>query len=532
MAKSKLMTAEEAVALIKDGACITVTGTGGGMLPVKVLNALEVRFLTEGHPREVTWFDPFPTGLAGIEPLSHEGFLKRVIGGYYKPHPALGELINANKIEAYMYPLGTLGFWCQQMAAGKNGYLTQVGLGTYLDPRQTGGKLNAVTTEELVSLVEADGKEYIWYKELPITAALLRATLADEEGNLSLEEDTMTMSILYQAMAAKRFGGVVIAQIKRVVPAGAIHPRLVAVPGLLVDSLVIVPEQDRDESNPKREWLQQAQRGSRPPKAVLLSPDAEVWRAWFNEGRIDPRALDEPTPLTPDKLIARRAALELQRGEVVNLGAGPPLRNISPVAIEEDIDQDVELTSEVGVVGGISNASGLPTSGVRFYFDTPGIFSFYNAGLITTTYLGMLEFDRWGNMNNMKYGDTWVGPGGSMDIAHNVHKIVLLGSLTAGGLKIRAGDGRLAIVEEGKSPRAVERVQWVCLNGPRMFHEGQEVLYITERAVFKLTAQGLPAPHRAGPDAHGRAHLPQRAHGPQARLDRRQRLRSGLRTSA
>ncbi|MBI3953428.1 MAG: acyl CoA:acetate/3-ketoacid CoA transferase, partial [Chloroflexi bacterium] len=423
------------------------------------------------------------------EPLSHEGFLKRVVGGYYKPHPALGDLINRNKVEAYMYPLGTLGFWCQQMAAGRSGYLTQVGLETYLDPRQGGGKLNAITTEDLVSLVTLQGQEYLWYKELPITAALIRATTADEDGNLSLEEETLTMSILYQALAAKRSGGVVIAQVKKLVPAGSIHPRMVVVPGFLVDCLVVDPDQHVNEATPDRDWLRQTERVPRPPAPVLVSPDAEVWKQWLLEARLSPQALDNPYPLSADKLIARRAALEFKRGEVVNVGAGPPLRNINPVAMEEDIDEDIELTSETGVVGGINNGSGLNIN-VRYYFDTPGIFSFYNAGLITTTYLGMLDFDRQGNVNNMKYGDTWVGPGGSIDIAHNVRKIVFVGTFSAGGLKTEASDGRLAIVQEGSSPRAVDRVQWVCFNGPKMFREGKEVLYITERAVFKLSAQG------------------------------------------
>lgn len=223
----KVLTAEEAVALIKDGDTFTVGGTVSSMIPFKVLQALEVRFLTEGHPRGLTWFDPFPTGVPGIEPLSHEGLLKRVIGGWYTPHPALREMILHDQVEAYMYPLGSLSFLCQQLAGGRNGYLTQVGLETYLDPRQLGGKLNRVTKEELVSLVQLNGEEHIWYKGFPITVALIRGTAADEDGNLSLEEENLTMNTLYQAMAAKRFGGIVIAQVKRVVPKGSIHPRLV-----------------------------------------------------------------------------------------------------------------------------------------------------------------------------------------------------------------------------------------------------------------------------------------------------------------
>ena len=489
MGSSKIISAEAAVGLIKDGDCITVSGTVMYMLPTKVLAALEVRFLTEGSPRDITWFDPFPTGLPGIEPLSHEGFLKRIIGGWYTPHPALRDMILGNQVEAYMYPLGTMAFWCQQMAAGRKGLLTQVGLGTYLDPRQGGGKLNSATTEDLVSLVSIHGEEYLWYKELPITVAIIRATTADEDGNLSLEEEPLTMSVLYQAMAAKRFGGVVIAQVKRTVKNGEIHPRMVVVPGLLVDCVVVDPGQHRNEAQPTHDWLDQDRWLPRPPQPVLLSAGDQVWRAWLDDGAVNGPPSGDFYPLNADKVSARRCSLEMKRGEVVNLGAGPPGRDIAPVAIEEEIDQDVELTAEGGVIGGIFNGVGF-RSNVRFYFDTPGIFSYYNAGLISTTYLGMLDFDRQGNVNNMKYGDTWVGPGGSMDIAHAANKVVFLGAFSAGGLKIEAGGGRLSIVQEGKTPRVVDKVPWVSFNGPRMFREGKEVLYVTERAVFKLSAQG------------------------------------------
>ena len=489
MGKSKVLTPEEAVSLIKGGDCITVSGTVSSMLPAKVLQALEVRFLTEGHPRDITWFDPFPTGVPGIEPLSHEGFLKRVIGGWYTPHPALREMILSNKVEAYMYPLGSLSFWCQQLAAGRKGYLTQVGLETYLDPRQTGGRLNEVTKEEMVSLVQLKGEDYIFYKAFPITVALLRGTTADEDGNLSLEEETLTMNVLYQAMAAKRYGGTVIAQVKRVVPAGSIHPRMVTVPNFLVDHIVVDEQQRVNESTPDRDWLHQTDRVARPPVSVLLASDAEVWHAWLAEGRLHPKALEDPYPLSADKIIARRAAFEFRPGEVVNIGAGLPGRNINPVAIEEELDEEVELTGEAGAVGGIATGGGF-RSGVTYYFDTPGIFSYYQAGLISTTYLGMLEFDRQGNVNLLRYGDILVGPGGSMDIAHAAKKIVFCGTFNAGGLKTQAGEGKLSVVQEGKTSRVVDKVQGVCFNGPKMHREGKEVLYVTERAVFRLTAQG------------------------------------------
>jgi propionate CoA-transferase len=289
-----------------------------------------------------------------------------------------------------MYPLGSLSFLCQQIAAGRDGYLTRVGLETYLDPRQTGGKLNAVTKEDLVSLVHLNGQEHIWYKAFPIDIAIIRGTAADQDGNLSLEEEALTMNVLYQAMAARRHGGTVIAQVKRVVPAGSIHPRLVAVPGLLVDAVVVAEDQRVSEAIPDRDWLRQNDRIARPPTGVLVSNDAEVWRAWLVDGVLHPKAVDDPYPLSPDKIIGRRAAFELRPGDVVNVGAGLPMREINPVAIEEEVEDQVDLTSEAGAVGGIFNGAGF-RSNVTYHFSTPDIFSYYQAGLIPTSYLSMLE---------------------------------------------------------------------------------------------------------------------------------------------
>src|SRR3954454_17255905 len=203
---SKVSTAADAVARIPDGACITVSGTISMLLPRTLLGALEARFLSDGHPRHLTWFEPFPTGELGIEPLSHPGLLKRVIGGWYTPHPRLREMILADEVEAYLFPLGSLSFWCQAMAAGRDHYLTKVGLGTYLDPRVSGGRLNAVTTEDLVSIETVKDEDFVVYPRLPVDVALIQGSVVDELGNVSLQDETATMNVLYQALAAKRFG--------------------------------------------------------------------------------------------------------------------------------------------------------------------------------------------------------------------------------------------------------------------------------------------------------------------------------------
>lgn len=495
----KVVTAEEAVRLIPDGACITVSGTIGWLYPAKVLQALEVRFLTEGHPRDLTWFDPFPTGIPGLEPLSHAGLLRRVIGGWYTPHPRLQEMIRAEEVEAYMFPLGTLSFWLQAMAAGRDFYLTKVGLETYVDPRQGGGRLNRRTTEELVSLEYVAGEEYLRYRRLPVDVAILRGSVVDEEGNLSLEGEPVTMNSLYQAIAAKRFGGVVIAQAKQLVEAGSIPPRLVAVPGVLVDAIVIDPDQHRDEASPDLEWLVPDMRLPRPPAEVLASSSKVVWREWFESGRgggdDHPEALGTVGRLlaaggVADTLVARRACLELRSGSLINVGTGLPTRDLIPVAIQEGLDEQVELSIETGVLGGYLNGAGF-RSNMRSVLDTPAIFSVYASGIPEATFLSMLEFDREGNVNLLRYGDVLVGPGGSMDIAEAVDTVVFCGTFRAGGLVVEAQDGRLRIVAEGKYPRAVGRVQAVCFSGPRMHRQGKRVLYVTERAVFELTGDGV-----------------------------------------
>lgn len=457
----KVLSAEEAVRLIPDGACITISGTIGWLYPAKLLQALEIRFLTEGHPRDLTWFDPFPTGVPGIEPLSHAGLLRRVIGGWLTPYPRLQSMILNDEIEAYMYPLGTLSFWLQAMAAGRDFYLTKVGLGTYVDPRQGGGRLNRRTADELVSLELVAGEEYLRYRKLPIHVALLRGSVVDEEGNLSLEGETVTMNSLYQAIAAKRFGGVVIAQAKRLVEAGSIPPRLVAVPGVLVDAVVIDPDQHRDEASPDLEWLVPDLRLPRPPVSVLASSSKLVWREWFESGRADAGAGGEAGPLerllaaggAADRLVARRALMELRPGSLVNVGTGLPTRDLIPAAIEEGLDACCELSIETGVLGGYLNGAGF-RSNMRAVLDTPAIFSVYASGIPEATFLSMLEFDQEGNVNLLRYGDVLVGPGGSMDIAEAVDTVVFCGTFRAGGLQVERQTAGCESLPKGSTPGA------------------------------------------------------------------------------
>ncbi len=485
--RSKVCTAQEAVGEIQDEDWITIGGTLGWSLPTAVLDALETRFLTESEPRDLTWFDPFPTGLPGIEPLAHSGLLKRVIGGWYTPHPAIRALILANKVEAYCYPLGSLAFWCQQIGAGRDGLLTPVGLNTYVDPRQRGGRLNAVARDELVAVVQVDGREYIWYRHVPITVAILRGTTVDTAGNLSFEEEHVTMSALHQALAAKRNGGTVIVQAKQLVDEGEIPPRQVTIPAPLVDRVVLHPDQHANELSPDLAWLDPGDRVPRPPRQVLTSMDHEVWRQWVQEGQRD--VPETERELTADRLVGRRAVLEMRPGSVVNVGQGLPARDVIPAAIDEGVDQAVELSIETGNLGGIVNGLGF-RSGMTAVLDTPSIFSMYATDVMDATFLSMLQFDANGSVNLLRYGDTWVGPGGSMDIAHHINRIVFVGTFTAGGLVVACHDGQLEILTEGMHARGVQRVEEICFNGSDLVAAGKEVTYVTERAVFELAESG------------------------------------------
>jgi propionate CoA-transferase len=486
---SKLCSAEEAVARIPDGACITISGTISFLLPRQLIDALEVRFLTSGGPRDLTWFEPFPTGERGIEPLSHPGLLKRVISGFYTVHEQLRQMILDNQVEAYLFPLGSLSFWCQAMAAGRDHYATRVGLETYLDPRVSGGRLNDATKEELVGIESIQGDEYIVYPKLQIDVVLIRGSVVDELGNVSLEHESATMNVLYQAMAAKRSGGRVIVQAARLVQPGQIPARMVSIPGILVDDLVIHPEQEGDDATGVMDFVTPATRVPRPPTRVLTSPDSKVWRKWLLQGVVDD-SCPAVRPLSQDVLIARRAVMSLDRGAVINVGAGLPLREIPPVAIEEEIDQEILISIETGQFGGTFNGSGLHVN-MTSILDTPAVFSFYASHLIGKAFFSMLEFDEDGNINLLRYGDTWVGPGGSMDIAEAVADITFCGTLRAGGLRAHGQGGLLTIEAEGSVPRAVPSVAGVVFNGSRMREQGKRVTYITERAVFRLTDDGV-----------------------------------------
>jgi propionate CoA-transferase len=476
---NKVMTPEEAVKLINNGDVVSICGIVGGLVPEKTLAALEKRFLDSGEPRDLTVVFPVAVGdvfgTAGTDHLAHEGMLKRVIGGSYVTAPALSpppkiyEMVYANKVEAYNLPMGVLMHLHREMAAKRPGLITGVGLRSFVDPRLNGAKMNEITKEDLVEVITIQGKEYLFYKTFPIHAAIIRGTTADEDGNITMEHEHSFSITLYQAMAARNNGGKVIAQVKRMAARGSLKAQMVRVPGILIDAIVIDEEQTQ-------------------ATGIRYDPSAsgEVRKPW---GRF------EPTPMGTEKVLARRALMELRKGYVVNLGFGIPSL-ISQIALEEELIDQITYTVEHGAIGGV------PLSGLQFggafnpqaIIDSAAQFDFLGGGGIHAACMAFAEVDAKGNVNvsrlrNMPH--VLAGVGGFIDIVQNVKKIVYLGTLTTGGAKVSVENGKLKILQEGRVVKFIPEVQHLTFDGRLALEKGQEVTYITERAVFKLEKEGL-----------------------------------------
>lgn len=463
---NKVIEAQEAIRLIEDGDTITIGGILGIGYPEKIISALEISYLTTGEPRDLTLFEASPTGLGiGFEHLAHEGLLKRIIESWFTPFQELVSMIKENKVEGYCLPLGSLHCLTREIAAGRPFYLTKVGLNTAFDPRQTGGKLNSKTTEDLVSIVTIDGEEWMKYKAFPINVAIIRGAVADEEGNISLEGEPLTLGHLYQAMAAKNSGGTVIAQVKHLVARGSLPARRVEVPGFLVDAIVLEPKQAQNEVYPDRyiEGVDGEFKAPHPPVPVL--------------------------PLDYEKVIARRAAMELRPGQVTNVGGGIPMWVFPQVTLEEDVQDLITFTVEHGAFGGINLGSTIHVNPV-FLPNYQEVFDFYLGGGLDVTFLGFSQVDKASNVNSDRLGHVWAGVGGALDISYNTREVVLCGAMNSGGLEVDIRNGRPNIIREGKYRKLVDEVEWITLSGTQMKQQGKKVILITERAVFQMQEEG------------------------------------------
>jgi len=483
---SKFMSAAQAAELIRDGDTVGLMGGGGGLMEATCLfEAVQARFLKSGAPRNLTMVHALGIGdkkTKGMNCFAHEGLVRKVIGGHWVWSPAMQKLAQEEKIEAYILPGGVSSQLMREIGAGRPGLFTHVGLGTVCDPRQGGGRMNASAKDDLAEVVQMDGHEVLRYKPFPIHIALVRASAADEEGNISFEHEAANLDAQSLALAARNSGGKVIVQVKERLPKGSLKAREVRIPSAWVDAIVVDPEQRTSYDIP----FDPAFSGELTGQARIVSEAADH----AAEVAAAQEAFGER------QAIARRAAVELfntgKERPVVNYGVGVPDAVARLIAARNE-QHRLYQTIEHGTYGGTL------MDGVLFGYarnatamlDAATQFDFYAGGGLDIAFLGFGEFDEEGSVNVSKLGGLTVGPGGFIDIAQNARKVVFCGTLAAKGVKLATGDGQMRVQQQGGVRKLVKKVDQITFSGPQGLVRKQEVLYLTERASFRLTPEGI-----------------------------------------
>ena len=468
---NKVIPASDAVALIQSGDSVCTSGFVGIGVPEDLLCALESRFIETARPTDLTLM--FAAGQGdgkerGLNHLAHDGLLKKVVGGHWGLIPKVADLALSGLIEAYNLPQGVISQLYREIAANRPGLITSVGLGTFVDPRNEGGKIGSATVSDIVSVVRLQESEYLFYPSINLSVALLRGSTADERGNITMEREALVLDALAMAMAVRNCGGIVIVQVEHLVKTGSLNAREVILPSTLVDAVVVSEKVNHPQTF-----------------ATGFSP-------YFANNLKSPLKKQKEFPLSVRKVIARRCAMELSVDTVINLGIGMP-EGVASVAAEEGIIDYVTLTTEPGVIGGI------PASGLDFgaAVNTDAIiaqnqqFDFYDGGGLHMACLGMAQVDRKGDVNVSRFSSRLTGAGGFINISQNARKLVYCGTFTAGGLNVELSDGRLKIKSEGRVQKFLPKVEQITYNAELGLESNQPVIYVTERAVFELTEQGV-----------------------------------------
>lgn len=464
---NKIISAKQAAQLIKDRAVIGTSASSGlAGLPEELLIAIRDRFLEEKHPKDITFIHSSGIGNnsegRGADLLAYEGLTKRIISGHPGFSHRMARFIAEGKVEAYLFPQGAIAQIWRSTAGRKPGLITKIGLKTYVDPRVQGAKANAKTTEDLIDVIEIDGEEWLHYHNFPANVAIIRGSTADVHGNLTTEREIANFEILSVATAVKNNGGIVIAQVEHIAEAHSLDPKQVKVPGVLVDYIIV--------SKPENHY-QTMKRYYHP--------------AFSGEMKVPTESIPK-MPLNARKIIARRAAKELEPDAVVNLGVGMP-DGVSSVAAEEGVSDEFTLTVEFGIFGGV------PASGYDFgssfnaeaYIDHASMFDFYDGGGLDATFLGFAQLDRYGNVNVSQLGSKVIGPGGFINISQSSKKVVFMGTFT-NGLKVEVENNELTIIDHGETRKIINDVEQITFSGKFATENNLPVLYVTERAVFDV----------------------------------------------